>query len=316
MKIYSIFDDYDDTAAEKLRSAGNELTILPKGHSRPSGDDLQLILEEYDCIIIGTGQKLSESMFSNIETPKIIATASTGIDHINIPEEKKEFISVINTPGANAAAVAEYIIGAALNCCRRISEGTILYQESKDNKKLRKKPVELRGKTLGIIGAGNVSKELIKLADAFHMNILCWTAHPERHKDIFESKAKYVSLDELVSDAEIITLNLPECSDTYGLVSPELIKKMRNDAIFISVSRLSLIDTSALQKKAEENPSFYVCLDVDVDINLVNHMSKLDNVYITPHIAGGTEESRIRMFRMTADRIVGLIGLNSNTGTE
>lgn len=303
MKIYSIFDDFDRLAADKLIGAGHELTVLPKGQSRPTGKALQEILEDYDCIIIGTGQKISVEMFSNITSPKIIATASTGVDHITVPEDKKHLITVLNTPGANAAAVAEYIIGAALNCCRRLAEGRLLYQESKDNKKLRAKPVELGEKTLGVIGAGSVSRELINLASAFHMNIICWTPHPERHPEIFEGKAKNLSLEELASRADIISLNMPDCSETHGLISSELIRKMKTDAIFISVSRLSLIDIAALTKKAKENPSFYVCLDLDPDPDLVNGISRLSNVYITPHIAGGTVESRIRMFRKAAERI-------------
>ena len=84
------------------------------------------ILGEYDCVIIGTSQKIGEDDFDAVNSPRIIATASAGTDHIKVPEAKKDLITVINTPGANAVAVAEYTLGCALSCVKRLDEGSRL----------------------------------------------------------------------------------------------------------------------------------------------------------------------------------------------
>ena len=123
MDIYDIFDDFGDEPRRILMNAGVNVVIHPKGKRRPDSKEMIKILENFDGIIIGTSQKITEDMFENIVTPKIIATASVGIDHIKVPEEKCSLVTIINTPKANAKSVAEYTIGCALICYKRIFEG-------------------------------------------------------------------------------------------------------------------------------------------------------------------------------------------------
>lgn len=304
MRLYSIFDDFDSIAAQTIRDSGILLDIHPKGLARPDKGKMQLILKEYDGVIIGTSQKLSEDMLSQIETPKIIATASVGMDHIQIPEGKRDLFRVCNTPKANAQAVAEYTFAVAMSCCRRIEEGKDLYLLGKDNKSLSKKPVEISGKVLGVIGAGNISKRIIEFGRFFGMNVLCWTRHPNAHQDLPECGAKFVSLKELAEQSDIISVNLPNVAGTKEIISEELVSYMKDDAVFVSISRLDTVNASALIAKSERNKNFYTCLDIDLDEDVIKLCQGRDNVIITPHIAGGTIETRIRMFRELATQIV------------
>ena len=134
VKVYTIFDDYTDEAARILRNAGTELTIHPMGKARPDAEEMKTILQEYDAVIIGTSQKITENMFDEIDTPKIIATASVGTDHISIPGDKKDMVRVVNTPLANAQSVAEYVMACALGSVKRFSEASRLYREGRNNK--------------------------------------------------------------------------------------------------------------------------------------------------------------------------------------
>ena len=136
MKAYSIFDDFDKKAIEILEKAKVDLTVHPSGMLRPNDVQMQSILEKYDCVIIGTSQKINTEMFENITTSKIIATASVGVDHIAVPDNKKELVTILNTPTANAQSVAEFTIGTALNCIKRLYEGKELYLNGKNNKAL------------------------------------------------------------------------------------------------------------------------------------------------------------------------------------
>lgn len=306
MKAYTIFDDFGPDPSGILEGAGIRLTTHPCGVPRPDNAEMKLLLEKYDCVIIGTSQKISPDMFENVSTHKIIATASVGTDHIVVPDDKKQLVTIINTPRANAQSVAEFTIGCALSCCKRISEGVRLYSEGRNNKSLTRKPEDLYGKTMGVIGAGNVSAKIMEYARFFGMNILCWTPHPEFHLNLSDLGVTFSELPELVRDADVISVNLPKGSGTEKLISPELVEMMKDDAVFISVSRLEVVDFDALINKAKKKSGFYVCLDVDVDAALAGRLDGEPNIFVTPHIAGGTVETRKRMFMETALQIAAL----------
>lgn len=303
MRLYSIFDDFGEIPVQILKEAGIDITIHPFGVSRPDNAQMKEILEAYDGVIIGTSQKMGEEMFENVSSPKIIATASVGLDHIQIPEDKRGYITVVNTPKANAQSVAEYTIGCALTCCKRLSEGINLYRNGKNNKCLFQKPEDLCDKKLGVIGAGNISKRIIEYGSMLGMNVVCWTAHPELHEDVAEKGARFEDFDELLSSSDVISVNLPNNTGTRGIISESKVNMMKDDAIFISVSRKETVDIQALFKKSEEHLGFYVCLDIDVDQEIVRTIPQTSNVIVTPHIAGGTINTRKRMFREIAEKI-------------
>ena len=303
MKIYSIFDDFGEVPTEILKKSGIDIVIHPLGLPRPNEIQMKAIFDEYDGVIIGTSQKMGKEMFENVSSPKIIATASVGLDHIQIPEGKKHFITVLNTPKANAQSVAEYTFGCALTCCKRLYEGTELYREAKNNKSLFQKPDDLSGKKLGVIGAGNISKRIMDYGVALGMEVVCWTAHPELHKDVEDNGVKFESIEELICSSDVISVNLPNKAETEGIISESRVDMMKDDAIFISISRKETVDIQALFEKAKEHAGFYVCLDLDVDQKIVQSIPNVHNVMVTPHIAGGTANTRKRMFRELAEGI-------------
>lgn len=306
MRVYSIFDDFGEDATRILREAGVEVAVHPWGVARPDSAQMKRIFETYDGVIIGTSQKMYEDTFQNITTPKLIATASVGLDHIRIPEEKRTLITVLNTPKANAQSVAEYTIGCALACCKRLLEGRELYIKGENNKRLSQKPEDLYGKTLGVVGAGNISVRIMEFGKFFGMNVICWTLHPENHSELKEIGARFVELDELLSNSDIISVNLPNNNGTENIIDESKIQKMQDKAIFISVSRKEIIDYRALLKKAEGSKNFYVCLDLDVDEDIVESIPNMPNLLITPHIAGGTISTRKKMFLELAEQIANL----------
>ncbi|MBR6155335.1 MAG: hypothetical protein IKQ27_00120 [Lachnospiraceae bacterium] len=305
MRIYSIFDDFTEEAATILKNEGVYLTVHPYGKPRPNDEEMTHILEEYDGVIIGTSQKIHENMFDRITDSKIIATASVGVDHIQIPFEKKSLIQILNTPKANARSVAEYTIGCALNCCKRFTEGRNLYKHNKNNKALYQKPTDLMGKTMGVIGAGNISLEIMNYAQVLGMKVICWTKHPESHQDLTNKNIVLCNtIADLVEAANYISVNLPNLPDTKGIISEFIISKMKNDAVYISVSRKETQDIAALFERASTNPGFYVCLDLDTDSFVSELIPDIPNVMVTPHIAGGTVETRKRMFLECAQNIL------------
>lgn len=317
MTAYSIFDDFGDEPSKIIKQAGIQLTVHPQGTSRPDKDELKVILEKYDCVILGTGQKITPDMFDRITTARIISTASVGVDHIELPDYKKSLVTIVNAPKANAQSVAEFTIGCALACCKRLAEGNTLYLEGKNNKALVRKPEDLNGRVMGVAGAGNISVRIMELALCFGMKVLCWTANPDRHRELTLMGIQFVPMEELAARADVISVNLPCVQETKGIISPELIGRMKNTAIFISVSRLQVIDLDSLLLKAGKNPNFYVCVDIDTDRTVTGKIHRAHNVLITPHIGGGTIETRKRMFKEVAENTVAAakrLKRNRNTG--
>lgn len=304
MRLYTIFDDFDPESIAMLRDAGIDLTIHPKGVPRPDKEQMTVILREYDGVIIGTSQKISEDMFEGIETPRLIGTASVGTDHIRVPEDKRHLVHVFNAPKASAYPVAEYTFAAILSCTRRISEGAELYLNGRDNKALSAKPEELAGKTLGVVGAGNISGKIIEFGQFFGMNVLCWTRSPEKHHALKEKGVRFVSLPDLAGEADIISVNLPSAENTRNIISTELIQHMKPDAVFVSVSRRETMDLEALVRRAGACPNSYTCLDLDPNDEVRDLIKGHGNIIVTPHIAGGTKANRIRMFQEATRGII------------
>lgn len=313
MKAYSIFDDFGEDNIRLLTNVGISVTANPKGIPRPSHDEMKRLLEEFDIIIIGTSQKITDDMFEHIKTKRIIATASVGLDHINVPEDKRELVKIINTPVANAQSVTEYTMACALLCCKRLIEGCHLYKKGLDNKQLKRKPEDLSGKIIGVIGAGNISKQIMKFSKKFGMDVIYWTSHPEQHMDIEMSMGEYRTLQNLIKSADIISVNLPNIEATKGIIDGTLIQSMKENAIFISVSRINVLNYKSLFEKAHKNPDFYVCLDIDYNEEVNEAAYGLDNVLITPHIAGGTIETRKRMFYELTQSLCSYLSVESRS---
>lgn len=303
MRAYSIFDDYPVEAVSTLKQVGVEVTVHPLGVARPDDDRMKEILNEYECIIIGTSQKIKIDMFEGIETPRIIATASVGVDHIRIPDNKRGLVKIINSPGSNTVSVAEYVIGALLLARKRYFEGNSLYGKGYNNKMLIRKPEDIYGATVGLIGAGRISTRIMELLQPFGVHILCYTKHPDAHKELIEQfKIQFTTLEEVVKQADMLAVCVPETDSTYNLIDESIVANMKESCVFISIAREKVTNIKALIQKANTCPNFYVILDVDVVPEYTSFCNGR-NIIITPHIAGGTIESRKRMFMDIAERI-------------
>ncbi|MGN0180993.1 MAG: NAD(P)-dependent oxidoreductase [Candidatus Ornithomonoglobus sp.] len=304
MKAFSIFDDFPKSAVEILEKNNIEVTILPKGEERPSGNALKALLAEYDVIIISTAQKIPKEMLADITKPKIIATASIGTDHISVPEDKKELIRIVNAPKANRLSVAEHTFALILSLKKQLTEGRRTAAEGKSKKAMRGKPEDISGLTLGVIGAGGTAGAVLDMAKAFGMKRMSWTRNPENHKALADDGVEFTELDYLLENADVISVNLPMTDETKGLISAEKIALIKENAVFITVSRTEITDNAALIKRAAEQKSFCVGMDVDADKIAGLWNDDMDNVIVTPHIAGGTVQSRLRLFNEVSNAIV------------
>lgn len=308
-KAYCVFSDFNSEAAEIIKRAGIDLTIN-NSENRPKGDELASILKEYDIIIIGGTLKITSDMLESIKTPKIIATLSVGLDHIDKSFFESPLVTIVNIKTANAISVAEHIFSLILTLNKRIYESNQLVLEGRGHKaNLHEVPVDISGKTLGLIGCGNINKEVIRIANAFNMKIMCYTKNPNNHTDVLDKGIEFVPLDFLLKESDIINICVPLNDETKNLISKDKIKLMKQNATFINASRVGVVDTKSLIEYAELYDTFYVGLDIDTNEFKDLFMKYRNNVIVTPHIAGISKEARYRMDIELATRVLSILDI-------
>lgn len=304
MKAFSIFDDFPVSSIDILEKHGIDVTLLEKGKERPNGDVLKNLLDEYDILFISTAQKMPEEMFADVNVPKIIGAASSGVDHIHIPEEKKNLIKIANATHANRSTVTEHTFGLILTLRKQLIEGRETAAKGLSKKAMERKPIDLYGSTMGVIGAGGIASTVLRMAKCFGMKLLCWTLHPENHGELIDDGVEFVDIDSLLKEADVISVNIPMSEQTNNLINDKRVALMKETSTFVSTSRLEITDNVALMEKAKKCPSFSVGMDVDA-ANIKDLWDpSMKNVIVTPHIGGGTIESRIRLFNECSENVV------------
>lgn len=303
LKAYSIIKNLDKKACEIIRNNGIHLDIS-NSDKRPDKEGLIKLLDEYDILIIGIEDKFTKEMLPITTNKKIIATLSIGLDHIDRTFLENDNIKIINCQTSNVISVAEHIFALILGLKKRIIEANDISLRGENRRNLSMRSNDITGSTLGLIGAGKISREVIRISKVFNMKIICNTLNPEKHKDLMEQGIKFISLDEVISNADIITINIPLNEENKNLISKEKIRLMKKTATFINTSRGELVDMTELIKYADENKTFNVGLDIDAE-NYKDILNiKRNNVIVTPHIAGVTKEAVERMDIEVANRLV------------
>lgn len=294
LKAYSVFKDLDKKACEIIRSAGIQLD-LSNSDQRPNKEELVRLFNDYDILIIGVKEKVTEDMLTGIHKNKIIATLSIGLDHIDNSFFNTDLIKVINCPTSNVISVAEHIFSLILSLKKRIMEANNISINGGTKKDLSRRSNDISGSTIGIIGAGKISREVIKIAKVFNMKIYCNTLNPEKHNDLLKQGVEFLDLNTLLSNCDIITVNIPLTKESKNLISKDKIRLMKKSATFINTSRAEIVDINELIKYADENDTFNVGLDIDIEDYEGILRTKRKNVIVTPHIAGVTQEAIKRM---------------------
>ena len=294
LKAYSVFKNLDSKACEILRKSRIQLE-LSTCEERPNKEELIRLLNDYDILIIGVREKLTKDMLNGINNRKIIATLSIGIDHIDKCFFESDLIKVINCQTSNVISVAEHIFALILGLKKRIIEANEISIKGGTKRDLSARSNDISNSVIGIIGAGKISQEVIKIAKVFNMKIYCNTLNPEKHQDLLKEGVEFTDLDNLLTISDIITVNIPLNEENKNLISKDKIGLMKKTATFINTSRAEIVDMHELMRYADENATFNVGLDIDAEDYKEILNTKRNNVIVTPHIAGVTKEAIKRM---------------------
>ena len=294
-------DKLNEKAVEMLKEAGFEVKVawdMPK-------EELPNIIGEYDAMIVRSATKVRGDLLEKATNLKFIARAGVGLDNIDLERAKEKGIKVVNTPGATTNSVAELALTMILASTRNVVKGTTKIKSDPSSFKKAKKElmsVEIAGKTLGVIGTGRIGTMLAEKCKALGMKTIGYDAYLTENP-IIELKK---TMDEVLAEADYISLHLPLTEETKHLISTEEFNKMKDGVVLVNCARGGVVDEQAAYEALEKGKLAVYATDVfekeppEPDNPLLKH----ENVIITPHIGAQTKEGNYRASVEAAQKII------------
>jgi D-3-phosphoglycerate dehydrogenase len=298
-----IADKLDPIAAEVLAHGG----AVADDRAGISTEELLAAIPEYHALIVRSRSKATADLIAAGNQLKVIGRAGVGIDNIDLEAAEKAGVAVVNTPVSTSVAVAEHTFALLLALLHRVPAADASMKAGGWPKK-DLVGAELAGKTLGILGVGNIGAQVARRAAAFDMNVLGYD--PLLDDDTVKLRgAQPVPVDELYLQSDVITLHLPLTNDTRGLLDAEVFAKMKAGVFLVCAARGGVIDEDALLAALNSGQVAGAALDVYATeppgaSDLVVH----PHVVATPHIGGQTAEAQVRAARDVAEEV--LLALN------
>ncbi len=282
-------------------------------------------IRNFDGIGIFIYSQITQRLLNKLPKLKLISTMSTGYDHIDLAECEKREITVCNVPTYGENTVAEHTFALILALSRKIIES--IARTRRGNFSLEGlRGFDLKGKTIGIVGCGNIGRHVARIAKGFGMDILLYDVHKDK-KFARQVGAKYVKFDTLLKNSDIITLHAPLLPATRHMINLKNIKLIKKGAILVNTARGGLVDGSAIIKALDKGILSGAALDVLEEEELIKEEKQLlsrkfpmerqknvleehilaakDNVIITPHNAFNSHEALARILDTTVKNIKG-----------
>ncbi len=271
------------------------------------------MVHKYEGIIIRNRFKLNSEILLKAENLKFIARVGAGIENINIDFTKEKNIKVITAPEGNRSAVAEHSIGMLLSMMNKLIYSHQKIKNGIWNRKLSR-GTEIKGKTVGIIGYGNTGKSFAKKLSGFNCNVIFY----DIKDNIGDKFAKQVDIETLKKKSEIISLHVPQTNLTKGLIDAKFALSMRNSFWLINTARGKCVVLKDLLKYLKNGKILGAALDVlefesssfssvfydEKNSRIINELANMDNVVLSPHVAGSTNESYRKLSEVILRKIL------------
>lgn len=275
----------------ELRQPTTETTLSGADFARVVGDARAILVTAFDEIDAAFIAALPEGV-------GLIASLGVGVDHIDLSAARDRAIAVSNTPDVTTPCLADAAMGLVIAAMRRFREGLDVARTGEGRGMLTPESWGLRvaGKTLGIVGMGNVGRALAKRARAFDMNILYTTPRPSDAVDR-EFAARSAPLETLLAESDVVSLHCPLTEKTRHLIDARALDRMRPGAVLVNIARGPIVDERALIEALKSGRLFAAGLDVfETEPGEINaELRSLPNVFCLPHAASATRESRAGM---------------------
>ena len=298
MKVL-ISDNLSEKGVKILEKAGLKVDV--KTGLTPH--KLKKEIGKYDALVIRSATKVTADLIKSARKLKVVGRAGSGLDNVDKEAATKNGIVVMNTPGGNTITTAEHTVALLLSMARRIPQATASLKQGKWEKK-KFMGVELYGKTLGIIGLGNIGTHVAKMAQGMGMEVIAYDPY------LSEEKAKElgvngVKLNELFKRADFITNHVPFTNETKHLIGTQSIAKMKKGVRIINAARGGVVDEDALYKALKSGKVASAALDVfETEPPDKSPLLELDNFICTPHLGASTADAQENVAVAVANQIV------------
>lgn len=295
-----------DVATKMLQDGGLDVSVY-EGDGLISHDELLKNVSDIDFLITPLSTKVDKEIIDAAPKLKLIANFGAGFNNIDTAYAKQKGIPVTNTPAVSTNAVAEVTIGLMLALSHRIVEG---------DQKMRHEgfpgwaPLyflghEIAGKTLGIVGLGNIGSDVARKANALGMNVQYYKPNQLSDPEERSMKVTYKPLDELIKTSDFISINAPQTPDNHHQFDASAFKAMKKTASIINVGRGPIIDEAALLDALKSGEIAGAALDVyEREPEVDDGFKSLKNVILTPHVGNATVEARDAMANIVAGNVL------------
>ncbi len=253
--------------------------------------ELEDELADADALIVRSAVQVNAALLSHAPRLRVIGRAGVGVDNIELEPATRKGLVVMNTPGANAIAVAEHTVAMMLAMARFVCKANALMHQGKWEKKSLQGS-ELRGKTLGIVGLGKIGMEVAKRANAFGMAVIGHDPYVSASV-AKENGVRIAALDEIYATADYITLHVGLTPQTTGMINAESIRKMKKGVRLVNCARGELVNESDLAAAVRDGHVASAALDVFAEEPLQESpLTAIENILLTPHLGGSTHEAQ------------------------
>lgn len=300
MKIL-ITDKMAEEAIDLLKDNGYDVTF-----NEMDADTLFAEISKYDALMVRSRTKvLKEIIKVGAEgNLKVIGRAGIGVDNIDLETAAKNKIKVVNAPTGATGSVAELAITHMLSLSRHIPKADSTMKKGEWAKK-QLKGIEIYGKTLGLIGCGNIGKRTAKYAQAFSMFVIGYDPFISKEDMQRDGIKKIDELSTVMKEADFISLHLPHIPSTHHIIDEKMLSKMKPTAYLINCSRGGIVDENALYNCLNDRKIAGAGIDVfEKEPPENSPLLSLDNVVLTPHLGANTSEGQTRAGTICAEQII------------
>ena len=295
-----LISDAMDAIAEKILTS-NKIDVDVKTDFNI--EELKNKISEYDGLIIRSATKVTKEIIESAKNLKIIGRAGAGVDNIDLVSAKEKKIIVMNTPGGNTNATAEHTLALLMSLSRKISKADVSTHKGEWAKK-KLKGNEIKGKTIGIIGFGNVGRRFAEICKVLGLKVLVVSKSFTALKDQYPEYSS-CDLNEVLQQADIISFHCKPNTDGSSVIASKELDLMKKTAFIINTARGNLVSEVDLCDAIKANKIGGAAIDVfETEPATNNALFGLENVLLTPHIAASTSEAQIIVAEMVANQFV------------
>jgi D-3-phosphoglycerate dehydrogenase len=298
-----VCDSIDQAGIDSMKRSG--LAVDYKPEIKPA--ELVSSVKDYDVIIVRSRTKVTKEVIEAAASAKIIARVGVGLDNVDVKAAESRNIRVINAPEAASTAVAELAIGLMITLARSITRAD---SEGKKGNWIKKDLMgtQLSGKYLGIVGVGNIGRNIGRLAKALRMNLIGYDPYPINREFISETGMIVTDLNTLLESSDFVTCHVPSTPDTVHMFNSDRFAKMKPTAYLVNTSRGEIIDEKALYEALKSGRLAGAALDVfEAEPPTNKELLALPNLICTPHIGAQTKEAQSLASTVIAEKVIQIL---------